>query len=365
MEDDGLEGPRPARKDERDALLETVNYIFRISKDRPPSIATDYPHVYAPDNLSNISIIKSGEKIISSVAVWPCDILVGDARLRVGGINAVGTLPEFRKRGLGSRVMEAAHQRLRDLNCHVGLLSTGIHDWYRGLGWESAGTQRTYRLDRSNIGLLPSLATGIAMHAADQDAHEDILALHHAARLGARRTAHHFGQVLSTKKVSGGVVARKDARVVAYLLSSGHDIVEWGGPAEIVAGLVQAWFQRLDDPNASTSDRENDLLTGIALHAFGAPCPLLSLLDTLRIPYALNHLGMMRIVDPQGILQAFGCTDITLSQHGETFDLKSGDQSDTRTRSELAKLYFGPERISNFADHILPFPFWQWGLERV
>ena len=63
MEDDALEGPRPARKDERDALLETVNYIFRISKDRAPSIATDYPHVYEPNNLSNISIIKSDEKI--------------------------------------------------------------------------------------------------------------------------------------------------------------------------------------------------------------------------------------------------------------------------------------------------------------
>ena len=49
-------------------------------------------------------------KIVSSAGVWPCDIRVGQTSLRVGGVNAAGTLPTSRKNGLDTKVMAAAHR---------------------------------------------------------------------------------------------------------------------------------------------------------------------------------------------------------------------------------------------------------------
>ena len=74
---------------------------------------------------------------------------------------------------------------------------------------------------------------------------------------------------------------------------------------------------------------------------------------------------MLLVVDPVGVLEAFGLTDITVNQSGEIFHLQCGEETDTLTRCELAKLLFGPERLDPFAQHLLPLPFWQWPLERV
>ena len=362
---DDLQDPRPARPDERDDLLATINYIFRTSQGRPASIAADYPHVYAPTNLENVIVVTAGDKIVSSAGVWPCDIRVGQASLRVGGVNAVGTLPACRTKGLGTRVMAAAHQQMRNLGCHVGLLSTGIYNWYRGMGWERAGVQRTYRLDRSTIALLPTLPANCAAEPLVPDDTADILAIHHADELGALRTPELFDQLVQAKKIAAGIVARRDGRVAAYLLIKERMVVEWGGAADLVAGLVHAWFARLDDPGARTSDRNADLVTDIALQTFGAATPLQDLLDARRIPCALDYAGMLLVVDPAGVLEAFGRTDIAITQSGEAFHLQCGEQTGTFTRCELAKLFFGPERLALFAQHLLPLPFWQWPLERV
>ena len=52
-----FEGPRPARLEERDDLIAMINYVFRVSVGREPTIGTDWSHVYAPANLANVSVV--------------------------------------------------------------------------------------------------------------------------------------------------------------------------------------------------------------------------------------------------------------------------------------------------------------------
>ena len=151
----GLEGPRPVRIGELDRTVERVDYVHRIRFGRPPSMAKDYPHVYGPDNAQNVLIIVDGEKVVCSTGLWCNEVQLGEVRLRVGGINSLSTLPEYRKRGLGTAVMEAAHDRMRELGCHVGLLRTSVPNWYRKLGWENGGSERKYFCDQGNLALLP------------------------------------------------------------------------------------------------------------------------------------------------------------------------------------------------------------------
>ena len=364
MTDTQFEGPRPARIDEREAILETANYVG-VSVGRSPSIAEDYPQVYAPDNLQNVFVVKAGDKIAATTGVWANDIQVGNFELRVGGINGVGTLPEFRRRGLGGRILQSAHDHMRALGCHVGLLSTTIFDWYRSMGWERACVQRQYHFNRSNIQLLPPLPDDVKMELVGTSEVEEVLSLHHADQLGARRTPEGFCQLLQAKRNPQLLVARQDGQSLAYLIGKGHGVMEWGGRADLIAGLVRAWFQQLDEPEASTSDRDADRLQGLTVQAFGAAHPFVSLLDERRIPCDLSHASMMLVVDPRGVLDAFGHNAIEIAQKGEVFQLTMGNNIERFTRSELAKLFFGPERISSFGRNTFPFPFWHWPLEHV
>jgi ribosomal protein S18 acetylase RimI-like enzyme len=406
-----FEGPRPARLEERDQLIDMVNVVFRLSVGREPTIATDWPHVYAPANLENVMVVSDQGRLVASAGVWANDIRVGDVALRVGGINCVGTLQEYRRHGLGSQVMEAAQSKMAELGCHAGLLVTGISNWYRRLGWDDAGCVRTYRLNRGNIALLPRLPDGLrirftevsasrAEQESKKEAITEALRLHNSAQLGAVRTAEGFRQLLAAKKnprivlaesesVSAPVAGQeaKPATASAYLLLRDHSVVEWAGPAEIVAGLVRACFERLDDPAASTSQRDSGdgpaLLRTLTLTAPGWQHPLVALLDRARIPHTIEYLGMIYVVDPQALLDAYGLSSICsvsspaslagtsrvdvahMATAGQEFVLTYKGESTKFSHNQLAKLFFGPERITDFAADIFPLPFWQWNLEKV
>ena len=363
-----FEGPRGTRPDEVDAMLATVNRIHRLEKGRPPSVAQDFPPIYAPENLDNVLIIKDGPTVVSSVGIWVNEVDLGAARLRVGGINCLATLPEYRRHGLGARIMEAAHERMRALGCHVGLLGTLIVNWYRRLGWEHAGVSRSYRFDRGNIGLLPPVAQGLEIRQRGPEAAEAALSLRKADRLGGVRSAAVFRSWLSARGNPPLVFAERGGTPIAYILPRGRTIIEWAGPGETVAALTRRWYEQTDDPTASTSAREGgqpvlqDQLTFVAP---GGGHAVLELLDRLRIPYSIGYAGMLYLLRPGEILAAFGLADVRVREVGEGFALERNRERVLLTRCLATKHFFGPERVCDFAEDIIPLPFWQWPLEHV
>ena len=52
-------------------------------------------------------------------------------------------------------------------------------------------------------------------------------------------------------------------------------------------------------------------------------------------------------------------------EEGERLVLRRGAETAVLSRARLAKLFFGPERVSDFAADLLPLPFWQWPIEFV
>ena len=81
-----IDGPRACRSDELEELLELVNFVFRTSHGRAPTIATDYPHIYRESNLENLSVIGIDGALRACLGVWPMEIAAGDISLQtVGG----------------------------------------------------------------------------------------------------------------------------------------------------------------------------------------------------------------------------------------------------------------------------------------
>jgi predicted acetyltransferase len=392
-----LEGPRPARLEEREELLAMINSVFRIDAGRQPTIASDWAHVYAPHNLANISVMRDAGtgKLVASTGVWVCDVVMGAATLRVGGINCVGTLPDYRRHGLGSRVMMAAQERMRELGCQVALLGTGIMNWYRRLGWEEAGLWRSYRLNRGNVGLLPPLRPGLKLRVVELTPYqpeagtwwqgglpEALLALYRQARMGAPRSAAEFRQRLAARSFSRIFVAEEagtEGRVAAYLLLHPYGVLEWAGRAEDVAALARAAFEALDDPQASTSRRASEpgsaFLRTLSLQTPGWSQPLTELLDRLRIPFESQYLGMLYVIDPQAIVTAYGLAGVEITPlagdgpedelENRRYRVRVGPSETTLDRRQLTKLLFGPERVSDVGSDLFPLPLCQWFLEQV
>ena len=373
-----LDGPRPARPDEMESIIALANQVMRIGQGLEPTIATDYPFVYNSGNAENVTVVMDGSRTVSMVGSWINTVEIGDARLRSGGINCLATLPGYRGRGLATKVMNAAVEHMADAGCHIGRLTTDITNWYYRLGWENAGYLCTSRFNHSNVGILPGLPEAVELTYGaefDENVVAAIVDLRRSDRLGGSRTADVMRELLdagSDPNLMGNrryVMAQRAGTPVAYCLDSDHGIVEWGGPADLVAGLVRTWFERRVGkrggnllPESQAKVEESPELT---LVAPGNGHPFLDLLRELGFPCQADYWGMLYIIDPRGILDAFGLTNISVAEEGGRFTLSRGDESVRVSRQELAKLLFGPERISDFAGDGLPLMFWEWPLEHV
>ncbi len=363
-----LDGPRQAHSGERDDIIAFLNLVFRTAAGREPTIATDWPHIYAPGNPANVIGKRSAGRLVASTGVWVNDIALGSSRLRVGGINCVGVLPELRKKGVGALLMQEAHRYMTRLGCHIGLLVTDLDNWYRALGWERAASKRLYRIDLGNAHLLPQLPADVALRPAGDDGLDDLLRLHAADRLGGVRTPDMLCTLLQAKKHPAQLVlATRGDRALAYLLAQGPVVTEWGGAAEIIAGLARSYLHQVDNTAVSRSQRDASFkamrLQSITVTTPARGHAFIDLLDSLRIPFNLDYYGMICVLDPAAILRAFACDDISVSEKDGLFHFRRGEQSLAVNRNQMAKLLFGPERVSPFASDVFPLPFCQWALE--
>jgi len=76
-------------------------------------------------------------QIATHFGVWDFRMRIGGARVRVGGIGAVGTLPAFRRRGLMRRTIDASLAAMRWRGYDLSVLF-GISDFYHRFGYVRA-----------------------------------------------------------------------------------------------------------------------------------------------------------------------------------------------------------------------------------
>jgi hypothetical protein len=265
--------------------------------------------------------------------------------------------------------MSAVLQHMRAIGCHVGLLVTDIDNWYRYLGWERAGSKRSYRVDRGNVSLLPALPPRVTLQAAGYERAVDLLRLRDSDRLGALRTAALLPMQLTSRKSPSLFFAESDGSALAYLLVRESTIIEWGGAADVVLGLVRAYFERADRMDVSTSLRGADF-KAVRLQCISVVTPaqghaVMGLLDDLRMPYSLDYCGMLRIVDPVRLLDAYGVIGITVSEREGSYTVSDGRSSAILSPNLLTKLFLGPERVCDIGPDVFPLPFWQWTVDTM
>jgi predicted acetyltransferase len=89
-------------------------------------------------------------RVSSTVQIFPFEVRIKKAKIKVAGVGNVAALPEFRGMGLSKKILLQQMEWMKDNHFPLSLLYTGIHSFYEKLGWVTVPVS-VYRFKREDI----------------------------------------------------------------------------------------------------------------------------------------------------------------------------------------------------------------------
>lgn len=164
----------------------------------------------------------------------------------------------------------------------------------------------------------------------------------------------------------------EDGAVGAYLRVCGASITEYGGPGSPLLPMLYGLLETLDDPAVWTLRRsieERLVNTKPTVHAtMAAPWRAENVTearDALGIPRSASYVRMIRIEGPQGLVRAYGRTDLAAYADSDSIVVETKDRKLRLSRTDAVKLFFGSDRPVRQDVAGLPLVFHEWLADRV
>ena len=157
---------RTLRVDEFDPLMRLLERCFGHSYG---FFVAQFPHLCRPTpELAACShIVEVDGKIASHVAVFPLQASCAGIPLKIGGISAVSTAPEYRGKGYMSRLLKRVVDVMREEGYTLSWLG-GDRQRYNAYGWEMAGQAYTLAFTRRSLDWGAVKAFPIEQRRADE-----------------------------------------------------------------------------------------------------------------------------------------------------------------------------------------------------
>jgi len=235
---------RPIDESDFGALGQLLDDVFR----RPRGVIDqhmldDFPLVFVKSNRPNCRVIEDSGRIVSHAALWPRTLDAAGGRLKVGVIAAVATHPEFRHRGLAAFILRDLQATMREQKYDLGVLWTGVPDFYRKLGWEIVVPRGRMVQLAANAGASSSPETDFEIQSFDERRYLDqVVALYNLEPFRFHRSREEFTVLATLNKVETWVAIER-SQVVAYLVNANgynkRGIIEYGGKVAGIVALVQ------------------------------------------------------------------------------------------------------------------------------
>ena len=128
---------RPTREEDLPFLADLLDGIFRRSRGIiDQSMLTDFPLVFAPANWRNGRVVYQDDRLVAHAALWRREAVIHGQRLVIGVLVSVATHPDYRHRGYAAEAVMSLQAQMALEEYDLGLLWTGVPDFYRKLNWE-------------------------------------------------------------------------------------------------------------------------------------------------------------------------------------------------------------------------------------
>lgn len=137
---------RAAEREELEQVVTVRGRAFKISRSQWPS-----PNEISDAELERIRVVVADGKVVSCLTIIPAAIQIGSARVAMGGIGNVSTLPEAQNRGYATALIKDTLQVLRAWGLYTSVLFPFSFSFYRKFGYELGGNQCQYWSRPRNI----------------------------------------------------------------------------------------------------------------------------------------------------------------------------------------------------------------------
>jgi len=210
-----MEGPRGLKKDELRSAAELANLVFR--HDSPYKMEEEFPLLFSENNLENMRVFVDAGKVVSMVGMCINDVIIMGCMIGAVCIGSVCTHPEYRNKGLASKLLEDATNRAVQEGASLMLVS-GDRGLYRRFGCVDAGIYRWYSIKRDQLEVHEKNLT--LRKYGEKDVIE-LVKLHQLEPIRFIRTYEDFKTLLESKRlcdqISETYVVEQNGPVVAYV----------------------------------------------------------------------------------------------------------------------------------------------------
>ena len=387
-----MQGPLRATGSDFDSLVELVDVCFSGDKDRGGMLAR-WPHCYInrPDKLRNSLVMKEGDRVVSHVGYVDQTVLVEGERMRTAGITGVATLPEYRGRGLMSRLLEECVRRMEEEGYVFSDLG-GNTQRYRRFGWENGGRRWGFQISSRSVGELTSPAGWtVTRYRGSPEEIAFAKAIHEQEPMRLER-ADEMYRLLLGRTGWQPWLAEGPEGACAYIVVQDDDpkalwAPEMGGDPSGVHALIDHLIREEGAESVGVSLPWQHPLNGTLFRlsdGWGVRTPRMlrinDLAGTLRgfLPQLRRRYAEMGAGGERSIGLAMSGTDqrvrLVFSRDEVTLEMDRVSDPLVLDRFEMVRFLFGPGTPGTefdlpwgvrFLDRVLPLEFYLWGLETV
>lgn len=238
-----------------------------------------------------------GDEVVTHWGVWRYRMRIGGAAVQCGGIGAVSTSAEHRRRGLMARTAPRSVERMRALGYDVSVLF-GIEDFYHRFGYVPAWEEEIWHVQRD---ALPRELPRIRYRAHHSHPDRETARLHNRTNAGLTGTAVRptytralggpyktdaYGWRDASGRLAGHVCVREQDGALACTEATGE------------ADAILAVLRRL------SVERELKQLRFVTLpHRSALAARLRRLTSRLERRYERNGGAMVRVMNLEGCLR--------------------------------------------------------------
>ncbi len=363
-----MEGPRPPHEGEFGQLISFLDSELRPNM--PWSISNEYPLAFSPQNIGNIRIIMEESQVLSHAVMRPIHIKTGAGLFKVAAIGSVVTSTDHRNQGLSTKILESCLESARQNGCEFAILWTHLHDFYRKLGFELAGSE-TSAIWNQNINLETN---GLKFLDTTKVSPESIHKLYGYHTVNSLRTLNDTTKYLQIPNTRLYTAWDAKNNLKAYAVEGkGADLKahvhEWGGGVAALLPLFNFIYQTQQSPVTIMIPRHSQ--------------NLLRKIKELGLQTNEGFLGMIKPVNTASLFTKVkryarmqGISDLVLEQKGDRYYFGFENQIfSTDLLSDMTRLLFGPQKpsqihtfepeVSEKLDKILPLDMWIWGWDSI